>query len=242
MPLNPETIGAARALTLALAVACFAMVLAAGPGTRFGLWTWQAGLALVKWSFFAGAAAGVCSLALLVFPALRAPLWIPLVSLCLALGAIAAPLMMLAKAKSVPRIHDISTDTADPPAFVALLEQRRKAPNGFAYGGPAVAAEQHRGYPGLQPLVVQTPPPETLRRAVDAAHAMGWEVAAADASAGRIEATATSAWFGFKDDIVVRIRADGAGSRVDVRSVSRVGLSDLGANAGRIEEFLARLG
>ena len=245
MPRRFASFGIARAFTLALALASVAMLLASGPGTRLGLWTWQTGFAWVKWGFYAGAGAGVCALvmvALLALPRFRARPWIPVLSLCLALGAIVPPLALLSQAKNVPRIHDISTDTDDPPAFVTLLPQRQAAPNGFAYGGAAIAAEQHRGYPGVKPLLLPTPPAQALRRALDAAHAMGWEVAAADASAGRIEATATSAWFGFKDDIVVRIRPDGTGSRVDVRSVSRVGLSDLGANARRIEEFLARLG
>jgi len=80
-----------------------------------------------------------------------------------------------------------------------------------------------------------------LARARDAANAMGWEIVATDSLAGRIEATATTTWFGFKDDVVVRVQASGAGSRVDVRSVSRVGRSDVGANAARIRVYLKRL-
>jgi uncharacterized protein (DUF1499 family) len=71
---------------------------------------------------------------------------------------------------------------------------------------------------------------------------MGWTIVAAEPAAGRIEATATTRWLGFKDDVVVRIRPDAGGSRVDVRSVSRVGKSDLGTNARRIREYLGRLG
>ena len=160
-----DSLGIARALTLALAAAAVAMLLASGPGTRLGLWTWQTGFAWVKWGFYAGAVAGVCALvlvALLVLPRFRARPWIPVLSLGLALGAIAPPLALLSQAKSVPRIHDISTDTDDPPAFVSLLAQRRAAPNGFAYGGAAVAAEQHRGYPEVKPLVVPTPPARSV--------------------------------------------------------------------------------
>jgi uncharacterized protein (DUF1499 family) len=71
---------------------------------------------------------------------------------------------------------------------------------------------------------------------------MGWEIVAADAAAGRIEATDTTFWFGFKDDVVIRVEADGAGSRIDVRSVSRVGVGDVGANARRIRAYLRALG
>jgi uncharacterized protein (DUF1499 family) len=70
---------------------------------------------------------------------------------------------------------------------------------------------------------------------------MDWQIVSADTAAGRLEATATTRWFGFKDDVVVRIRPDATGSRVDVRSVSRVGKSDVGTNAARVRTFLARL-
>jgi uncharacterized protein (DUF1499 family) len=234
----------ARLLTLVAAAVALAMVVFAGPGTRMGMWPWQMGLGMVKWAFYVGAGAGVSAIALLVValvPRLRARAWMPVAALVLSIVAVAPPLMILASAKSVPRIHDITTDMADPPAFVALMEERKKAPNGFAYGGEAVAAEQRKGYPELKPVVLKQPPREAVQRAIDAARAMGWEVVASDAAAGRIEATDTTAWFGFKDDIVIRVRPEGDGSRVDVRSVSRVGLSDLGANAKRIRAFLARL-
>jgi uncharacterized protein (DUF1499 family) len=159
----------------------------------------------------------------------------------LAAVAVAPPLLLLSKAKAVPRIHDISTDLSDPPAFVALLEARKASPNGAAHGGAQVAEEQRKGYPDVKPLLLKTPPAETTQKAIDAARSLGWQVAAADAAAGRLEATDTTFFFGFKDDIVVRIRPEGTGSRVDVRSVSRVGLSDLGANAGRIRKFLGKL-
>ena len=147
----------------------------------------------------------------------------------------------MSRAKSLPLIHDVTTDTADPPAFVALLETRRKAPNGADYGGEAVAAEQRRGYADIKPVVVKAPPREAHQRALDAARSLGWEVAASDAAAGRIEATDTTRFFGFKDDIVIRVRPEGEGSRIDVRSASRVGLSDIGANAARVRRFLDEL-
>ena len=241
---HSDNLARARWIILAVAALAVAMLLASGPGTRYGLWPWQTGLVLVKWSLFAGVVAAVGALGLLVllaFPRFRVRPWMPLLALCLALAAVAPPLILLGQAQRVPPIHDISTDTTDPPAFVGLLEERTKAPNGFAYGGEAVAVEQRRAYADIKPLVLKTGPRETTQRAIDAARAMGWEVAVADAAAGRIEATDTSTWFGFKDDIVIRVRPEGSGSRVDVRSVSRVGESDLGANAKRIKGFLARL-
>ena len=239
-----DLVGTARILTLAIAVLAFLLIVASGPGSRAGWWTWETGFEMWRWAFWAGAAAAVSSLALialLAFPAFRARPWLPVLALCFGLAAAAPPVMLISTAKAVPPIHDVTTDTADPPAFVALVEERRKAANGFAYGGEATAAQQRTGYPDLKPLVVKIPPREEMQKAIDAARSMGWEVVASDAAAGRIEATDTTLWFGFKDDVVVRIRPEGDGSRVDVRSMSRVGQSDLGANAKRIRKFLDKL-
>ena len=235
----------ARALVMAVAVAAFTMLIASGPGTRLGLWPWETGLALMTWAAYTGLAAGVGAIvlmALLVVPRWRSRAWIPLLALVLALVAVVPPVMLLQNAKSAPLIHDITTDPFDPPAFVALLPERAKAPNGAAYGGAKIAALQQKGYPDIKSLVLKTPPQETMQKAIDAARAGGWEIVSSDSASGRIEATATTRWFGFKDDVVVRVRPEsGGGSRVDVRSMSRVGQSDVGANAKRIREFLARL-
>jgi uncharacterized protein (DUF1499 family) len=236
--------GRARAITMGLALLALAMLIASGPGTRAGFWPWTAGLELVKWAAYLGIAMAVASLVLLLLAAVprwRPGPWVPLLSLCIALAALAPPLILVSQAKQYPYIHDITTDTADPPAFVALLETRNKAPNGSAYGGAEVAALQRQAYPDIKPLVLKAAPRETVQRAIDAARSLGWEVASSDAPSGRIEATAVTRWFGFQDDVVVRVRPEGEGSRVDVRSVSRVGESDIGANAQRIREFLAKL-
>jgi uncharacterized protein (DUF1499 family) len=234
----------ARALVMAIAVAAFVMLISSGPGTRYGLWPWQTGLTLLQWAAYtgiAGAIGAVGLILLLVVPKWRARAWIPVAALCIALAALAPPLLLLKQAKSVPPIHDISTDVFDAPTFVALAAERAKAPNGTVYGGAEIAAQQQKGYPDIKSLIVKTPPAETVQRAIDAARSEGWAIIASDAPSGRIEATDTTAWFGFKDDIVVRVRPEGTGSRIDVRSVSRVGKSDLGANAKRVRGFLARL-
>lgn len=234
----------ARSLTMAAAVAAFAMLAASGPGTRAGIWPWQTGLMLLQWAAWTGIVAGAAAVVLLAMAAVprwRARAWVPLVALCFALAAFAPPYILLQEAKRLPVIHDITTDGEDPPAFVALLAARQASRNGAAYGGAGVYAKQQAAYPDIKPLVVATAPRETLQRAIDAARAMGWEIAASDAASGRIEATARTPWFGFLDDVIVRIRPQGEGSRVDVRSVSRVGASDVGANAKRVREFLRRL-
>ena len=234
----------ARILAVALAVAALAMLLASGPGTRAGWWDWRFGISLLRYAVYAGGAAALLSLVLVVLlavPKWRMRPWLPVLALCIALLAVAPPLILLGQAKAVPPIHDITTDVADPPAFVALRDARAKAPNGVAYAGAEAARQQQQAYPDIKPAVLPQPPREAMQRALDAARSLGWEVVASDAAAGRLEATDTTRWFGFKDDIVVRIRPEGAGSRVDVRSMSRVGKSDLGANADRVRGFLAKL-
>jgi uncharacterized protein (DUF1499 family) len=234
----------ARALTLALALLALVLLAVSGPGTRMEWWDWRTGLILYRWAAYIGIAAAIAAailLALLAVPRWRARPWLPILSLCIALTAIAPPLIMLSRARSLPPIHDITTDLADPPAFVALAAVRSKAPNGVAYEGLKAAQGQNQAYGDIQPRTLPMPPREAMQRAIDVSRAMGWEVVASDAITGRIEATATTRWFGFRDDVVVRIRPEGAGSRVDVRSASRVGVSDVGANAARVREFLGRL-
>jgi hypothetical protein len=146
-------------------------------------------------------------------------------------------------ASKYPPIHDITTDTDNPPAFVALQAERdaMHAPNKTQYN-PAVAARQKQGFPDLGPKNLPVPAAEAYNRALDAAKAMGWRIAATVPAEGRIEAVATTFWAGFIDDVVIRVTSTGENqSRVDVRSESRVGGGDMGANGRRIEKFLARL-
>ena len=161
----------------------------------------------------------------------------------LVLGLIAAgmPLHSINTARHSP-IHDVSTDTANPPQFVAVLPLRAaaKAANTTDYDAKT-AQLQKETYPDIGPLHLDAPPAQAFDRALAAARGSGWEIVASDPAQGRIEATATTFWFGFKDDIVVRIAAEGAGSHLDVRSLSRIGKSDVGANARRIRDYLAKV-
>src|SRR6266849_2222981 len=163
------------------------------------------------------------------------------VALGLGLGVAYLPWHWRQRARAFPPIHDITTDLEHPPDFVAVLPLRADAPNPSAYGGAEVAAAQRRAYPEIQPLILAAPPPVAFARALDAAKAHGWTLVAADSAAGRIEATATTTWFGFKDDIVVRVTPTTTGTRIDVRSLSRVGKGDVGTNAARIRAYLAKL-
>ena len=151
------------------------------------------------------------------------------------------PLSHYAQARRVPPIHDITTDTAQPPTFVALAAARAAAPNGLAYAGAAVAAAQQQAYPDLVPYLSPLSPTTLCAQAAAVARTMGWELVAVEPQQGRLEATDTSLFFGFTDDIVIRITPHEPGSRLDIRSMSRVGRSDMGVNAQRIRRFLTQL-
>ena len=150
--------------------------------------------------------------------------------------ALMAPQIMAAF--SVPPIHDITTDTDNPPLFVDILPLRADAPNTAEYGGASLAAIQKAGYPGVVPLMLAVPPAEAFTRAQKIVETRGWALVAANADEGRIEATSETRNMHFKDDVVIRITAQDGGSKIDMRSVSRFGQSDLGVNAKRIMDFL----
>lgn len=227
-------------IILLLAVVAALMLLAAGPGTRFGLWEYGTGFLLMRWAFFGGVAAALLAIVLLVVPKTRRAAAPALVA-ALVIGALTAwvPWNGLQTVRSLPFIHDITTDTEDPPVFVAVLPLRADAANPPEYPGEEVAAQQREAYPDVQPLETALSPAEAFARAEAVARDMGWEIVAVEPAEGRIEATATTFWFGFKDDIVIRVRPTAEGSRVDIRSKSRVGRSDVGANAARIQDFSA---
>ena len=105
----------------------------------------------------------------------------------------------------------------------------------------AIASQQREAYPDLQPVTVEMPPAQAFERALATVQDMGWELVATEADAGRIEATDTTFWFGFKDDVVIRVKPAGGGSRIDIRSLSRVGGGDVGTNAKRIRDYVAAL-
>lgn len=226
-----------------LAIVAALLILLAGPLHRIGI-DFRPLFAMMRYAaIVAGVGALVCAAAAFVTrkDADRRAFRLAIVGVIAGALGFAGPIMLLMKARSVPRIHDISTDTLDPPRFVAILPLRAKAMNPPEYAGPSVAAQQTAAYPTIRTLVLDVPPDQAYSRALAAAAAMGWEIVAAVPAEGRIEATDTTAWFGFKDDVVIRIRPQGTASRVDVRSKSRVGISDLGANAERISRLLDSL-
>jgi uncharacterized protein (DUF1499 family) len=223
------------------------IALAVGPlGWRLGWWHFRfAFFWLMPWAAYGALAAAAVSILALVFG------WshlgargIALAAVGVVVGAMVAylPWQYDRLRGVVPPIHDITTDTDNPPAFVAALSLRGPDANTVTYEGPDLARKQKAAYPDIAPVEIGAAPAAAFKQALDAAKAMpGWNVVASDPAAGRIEANETTRWFRFTDDVVIRVAPDGAGSRVDVRSVSRVGRSDFGVNAGRIRAYTAAL-
>lgn len=216
----------------------------AGPGYRAGWWGFRQGFDVLRWAAYLGAAGAAASAlaALLTRPGSgRRGFAIALLGIALGAASFGVPYGWSRIASQVPRIHDITTDTENPPAFVAILPLREDAPNPAEYGGPEIAAKQRAAYPDIRPFRTGASPSLAYEAALVTAERMDWEVVEGNPSEGRIEAVAATRWFGFKDDVVIRISpAPGGGSVLDIRSVSRVGISDVGTNACRIRAFLGR--
>ncbi|HVH11457.1 MAG TPA: DUF1499 domain-containing protein [Longimicrobium sp.] len=225
---------------LAVAVVALILLFLAGPGTRFGTWDFTMGFKMMRWAAYLGIAAAVLGIVALALSHGRAR-WIAAAALLLGALAWFLPWNLRREARGYPPIHDITTDTRNPPVFVAVVPLREGSPNPVEYEGDSIAAQQAEAYPDIRPLMMAMPVDSAFSLAVRAAREMGWEVVDQDRRAGRIEATATTGWFGFKDDVVIRVTSASGISRVDVRSVSRVGRGDIGENARRIREYLQRL-
>jgi uncharacterized protein (DUF1499 family) len=221
-----------------LAIASAVCLLVGPLGTRFGLWPFTVGFLFLALSLLLGIATVIVSL----FAAVRLGQWsVAALSTVVGLVVMAIPLFAVISARGAPPINDISTDLGDPPRFDAIVPLRAGAPNPPEYGGQEFATQQARAYPDLRSIALPMPASAAFERALATAREQGWTVVASDPPSGRIEATDTTFWFGFTDDIVIRVREAEAGARVDVRSKSRVGRGDLGTNARRIRTFAAAL-
>ncbi|HEV7764712.1 MAG TPA: DUF1499 domain-containing protein [Thermoanaerobaculia bacterium] len=211
--------------SLVVASAAVLTVAASVVGTRAHWFPFRTGLALFALSGLLGAIAVVMGVWALRHGSSSG------VIAAIIIGALVMlpPAFGIVSAMGKPMIHDISTDLTDPPRFETLA---------VAPYDPTIASIQRKAYPDVQPIVVASSPSDALNRARAIAEENGWEIASSRPDA--LEATATTGWFAFKDDVIVRVRPADGGSRVDVRSVSRVGKSDVGVNAKRIRAFVAR--
>ncbi len=229
---------------LGLALLAASVAALAGPGHGWGLWDYGTGFQILRGAAFLGAAAAAVSAGIWIWALLsRSPSGLLLAGLAVAVGVASAavPWSYLRQARDLPPIHDISTDTEFPPRFVALLAARDGAGANSGPAGPAVVAQQLRAYPKLDSVTYRLPPAQVFERALDTARDLGWSIVAAVPAEGRIEASDRSFWVGFTDDVVIRVRSHESGSLVDIRSASRVGVSDLGVNAARIQTFIDKL-
>ena len=242
-------------LALALSVGGLAAALVAAAGSGAEVWSFRVGFAILRYAFYAAIAGGMLAIVAL-FVARRSGARTRLrnlVALVIAAGFVGYLTSHIMTARSVPGIHDSATDLVDVPKFAALKvrpDNLEKVPDDGRSELAALDPESrwkaiHReAYGDVQSLRLAVTPAVAVQRAEALVRERGWQVAQVDARAGTVEATATTLFFRFKDDVVVRVRADPAragGSVVDMRSISRVGGSDVGVNAARIKAFLADL-
>jgi uncharacterized protein (DUF1499 family) len=206
-------------------------------GYRLAWWPVTTALDLAEYGAYA-AALGIGLSLIGLFLALRRRsgrgLLLGLLGLVATVPVVAMAVQWDYAARHYPAINDISTDTDDPPIFWDM-------PNPSEYPGDRTAELQHAAYPDLATLLLST----TSERAFDLALAIardnGWAIVVEAPDEGRVEAVATSLLYGFKDEIVIRIRPADGGTEVDLRSRSRLGRIDRGVNAARIRDFLAAL-
>lgn len=220
---------------LLFGLASIGFVLVAGVGYRQGWWPLLKGIQMAQWGVYVATLGLVLSLVgSFRSRRQRRAMMTGLLGVLLALPVLGMALQWEYAARTHPPINDISTDTNNPPEFWDV-------PQPMAYPGSAVAKQQHAAYPDLAPLNLPMAPSAVFELALRLVQERGWTVVSSDATEGRIEAVATSRLFGFTDELAFRITPAGRGTRVDIRSRSRVGRSDLGVNARRIRGFLSDL-
>ena len=229
--------------SLPLALLCGFTAILSGLGYRWGGWSLNVAFKILEWSAYGALLAFALALAGAMISwrrGKRRDAGLSFAALVVAAATFGVPGALLYQAHRLPPIHDITTDTANPPRFVAILPLRADAPNPAQYPGPIVAEQQRLAYPDIVPFASTAPPDRAFSRALKVVRDLGWTIVAAVPAQGRIEAVDRTLLFGFRDDIVIRVSPAPQGSVTDVRSKSRVGESDIGTNARRIRRFLAR--
>jgi hypothetical protein len=227
-----------------------ALIMSLGAGQ--GAWHFRVAFTVLRYAFFAAIAGAVLGLIGLVVArrTRKAKLMLPnLLAVVAGLGFVLYLGAQIRTARTVPAIHEAATNLDDLPQFTRLKlrdDYLEKVPDMDRPELKALAPEArwkaiHReAYGDLRTIRVPMSPEDTIRRAADLARSRGWDIA--HQGGGVLEATDTTTFFRFKDDVVIRARpAPGGGSLVDMRSISRVGGSDVGVNAKRVRDFLADL-
>ncbi len=223
----------------------------AGPGVRFGWWEYPTGLSILREAALPTLIAAVVSFGGFVLALFKARGLAPIALIAAVFAGLAAsaPVRMNQLVAANPVIHDITTDFTDPPQIVAgALYERANPPEYNAdeetpRSDLPLAAAQRQAFPDIVPMTMRMSVEEAASQSRRIISSMGMKVLKDEATEDgwRIEATDTTLWFGFVDDFVVRIRAESDGARIDLRSKSRVGKSDLGENARRIRKFIKKM-
>ncbi len=229
--------------------------LVSGLGTAWGFWPFGSGLQGFIWSSVLAIGAVLFGI-LFGWRAKRSGIkgsrglrWAGM-----AIGALYAGwvLKFVFAALSVPAIHDVSTDLADPPQFTVIAIRKDNLDAIPGIDNPDMKGLNptqrwtllhQKAFGDIRAVRINEPVAQVIAKAERLAKARGWQILLSSPEQGRLEATETSRFFGFKDDVVLRVRPTetGDGSIVDMRSISRVGQSDLGVNAKRVRSFLADL-
>lgn len=215
-----------------------------GLGTRWSFWDFRSGLKIFRWAVYGEMAVLALSLISGIYAEYKQfqnMFTFTIIGFLISVSIVIIGLKWMYTAKHVPAIHDITTDMENPPEFDLILNIRGDGLNPSKYGGPEISSQQVKAYPDIKPALMEITQGQAFERCLKTAEEMGWDIVNAKAEGGLIEATDRTFWFGFKDDIVIRVTPSGGYSRVDVRSVSRVGRSDVGTNAKRIRSYLKKL-
>jgi hypothetical protein len=225
-----------------VAIVGLALLGAAGPAYRLGVPLGTA-FDMVRWAAYVSLGGAAVSVAAVLWSRRKArtgPAVVAGLGVLVGILAAAAGYGWLRQAQAAPALHDVTTDLENPPVFDALAAQRPADSNPFTRSRE-VDQLQRQHYPDLAPVIVSQPARLVFDRARLVAENQGWTIVTSDPDAGRLEATDSTVWFGFTDDIVVRVLPWGTGTRVDMRSVARYGTTDTGTNARRIRRFLSAL-
>lgn len=206
-------------------------------GTKYGIWPFTIGLLLFALSVMGSVIILVLNLIWSFRKPTPANRKVILMTSLIALVPLVVALIAMRNSVGGPVIHDISTDLHSPPEFVAGRIERGENSNDLQRTSDDLTIQQ-AVYGDIKPILSPMATDEAFRQAAAVSRQLGWDIYAEIPNEGRIEAVDTTFWFGFKDDIVIRVQPDNQGSRIDLRSVSRVGRSDLGANAKRISRFV----
>ncbi len=226
-----------------------------GFGYQWHWWGLGMGFTMLRWGFYIAVAGGLISIAGAIITRPKRPVRgfkYAVIGIIVSIAVCGTTWLFYSRATSAPPIHDITTDLQNPPQFQAVLSMRTNAPNKSAYFGDdsvrwqgkevTVSEAQREAYPDIVPVQFSVSPDQAYQDALAAAKKMHWwKIQASNQLSGKIEATSTIPWFGFKDDIVIRIDSAGSGSRLDIRSDSRLGRSDIGENARRIRNYMSIL-